>query len=122
MEEAEYCNRLGLIARGELIALGTPATLRNAYPDAVIDVRCDRPQEVLATVTAIEGAKSVALFGPGLHVVASQAAAQTVVERIQAELERLGISNAQVEEVAPSMEDVFIELLDARDRAGEASP
>lgn len=119
MEEAEYCNRLGLITRGELIALGTPEALRSAYPDAVIDVRCDRPQEVLATVTAIKGVKSVALFGPGLHVVAPQAGIQTLVGHIEAELGQLERIDAQVEVVAPSMEDVFIELLDARDRAGD---
>lgn len=120
MEEAEYCNRLGLISHGELIALGTPESLRDAYPDAVIDIRCDRPQEVLAAVTAIKEAKSVALFGPGLHVVAPQAAAQALVERIKEELIKLRQADAQVEIVAPSMEDVFIDLLDARDRAGKS--
>lgn len=117
MEEAEYCDRLGLITRGELIALGTPEELRSAYRDAVIDIRCDRPQEVLGAVAAVEGVTSVALFGPGLHVVAPQAAAQALVVRLEADLRRLGRPEARVERVAPSMEDVFIDLLEARDRA-----
>jgi len=120
LEEAEYCDRLGLIYQGELIALGTPEALRGAFEDTVIEVRGDRPQEVLAAVAAVEGVLSVALFGRGLHVVAPQEAAQAVIERLKAVLERPGRADFTVEGVAPSMEDVFIDLVEARDRAGTA--
>ncbi len=119
MEEAEYCDRLGLFYQGELIALGTPGDLKTAYRDTVIEVGCERPQEILDAVGAIEDAGSVALFGRGLHVIAQKAAASGVVERLQALLVQLERLDATVEIVPPAMEDVFIDLLEARDRAAE---
>ena len=71
MEEAEYCDRLGLIYRGELIASGTPADLKSkVMRQEVVEVACDRPQEALSLVEALPDADEAALFGRGLHVVA----------------------------------------------------
>src|SRR5512138_3794342 len=48
MDEAEYCDRLGLIYRGELIALDTPGGLkRNFMHEEIIEVSCDQPQRAL---------------------------------------------------------------------------
>ena len=48
MDEAEYCDRLGLIYRGELIALGTPEELKTReMTEEIIEVFCDRPQDAM---------------------------------------------------------------------------
>ena len=116
MEEAEYCDRLGLIYRGELIAVGTPSDLKGRYmTDAVLDVVCDRPQEALAALDGAEGIGEAALFGRILHVVAADAAAGEAAVRTR--LGSAGFEVASVSSIVPSLEDVFVSLIESRDRA-----
>ena len=69
MEEAEYCDRLGLIFRGELIALGTPEFLKTEQmQDDVLEVRSSHPQEAMDAISGLSDVKEVALFGKNLHV------------------------------------------------------
>jgi ABC-2 type transport system ATP-binding protein len=117
MDEAEYCQRIGLISRGELIASGTPERLKTTLmPEAVLEVLCDRPQDAMAVIEAVSGVREVALFGKGLHVVVEEVG--PVPQRIQAALGEAGTAVERVEQIAPSLEDVFVSLIEARDRAG----
>ncbi len=116
MDEAEYCDRIGLIYRGELTAMGTPDELKTRLmQDHVLDIHCERPQDAMAEVEAVAGIKEVALFGKGLHAVAAdgEAAATAVRHRL---VER-GYRVERVERIVPSLEDVFVSLIEARDRA-----
>ena len=116
MEEAEYCDRLGLIYRGELIAAGSPSDLKGTFmPQDVVEVGCDRPQDALELVEPLPEADEAALFGKGLHVVA-RSGAEALVSRIERTLEEHGIPFTSVAKVAPSLEDVFVSLIDAKDR------
>lgn len=115
MEEAEYCDRIGLIYRGELIALGTPSELKhNLMPEDIIEVQCERPQDAMDLVENIKGAKEVALFGKGLHIVSPDAGA--IAPLIRDVLEKQGFKPTLVEKIIPSLEDVFVSLIEARDR------
>jgi len=116
MDEAEYCDRLGLIYRGELIALGTPEVLKNELmQEEVLEVLCERPQDAMGEIEKLEVVKEVALFGKGLHVVADDAeAASAAISNLLAEK---GYALLRLEKIIPSMEDVFVSLIEARDRA-----
>ncbi|HOA62723.1 MAG TPA: ABC transporter ATP-binding protein [Verrucomicrobiota bacterium] len=116
MDEAEYCDRIALIYRGELTAMGTPDELKTRLmQDHVLEIQCERPQDAMGEVERVEGIKEVALFGKGLHAVAvnGEAAAAAVRSRL---VER-GYRVARVERIVPSLEDVFVSLIEARDRA-----
>lgn len=116
MDEAEYCDRLGLIYRGELIALGTPRELkRDGMRDPILEVLCDRPQEALLLLDSLPEVAEAALFGRGLHAVVRDAAAAEAAVR-QA-LAGGGFAVERIERIAPSLEDVFVSLIEARDRA-----
>jgi ABC-2 type transport system ATP-binding protein len=115
MDEAEYCDRLGLIYRGELIALGAPEALkREAMQEDVLEVNCGRAEAALEAVEGLPSVNEAALFGRALHVVAADG------ERTAAEVRRLlagqGHGEVQVEKVVPSLEDVFVSLIEARTR------
>ncbi|HUU69540.1 MAG TPA: ABC transporter ATP-binding protein, partial [Planctomycetota bacterium] len=72
MEEAEYCDRLSLIYRGELIAGGSPDELKTQYmKEEVLDVACECPYDVIDEIEQLPSVKEAALFGRGLHVVAT---------------------------------------------------
>lgn len=120
MEEAEYCDRIGLIHRGDLIAVGTPGELKTTLMrEDVIEVICERPQDAMAEIDGIEAVKEVALFGKGLHAVAADgdAAAAAIRQR----LETRGYRIDRIEAITPSLEDVFVSLVEARDRAQESA-
>jgi len=119
MDEAEYCARLGLIYRGELIALGTPAVLKTEHmTDHVLEVFSDRPQDAMGEIENVSGIKEVALFGRGLHVVTENA--ESAIPAIRSELENKGYRIEGIEKIVPSLEDVFVSLIEARDRAGQS--
>lgn len=115
MEEAEYCDRLALIYRGEMIALGTPLELKTtAMKDALLSVECLRPQDFVEPLSALSEVREAALFGAGLHVTAPDAnAAQAAIRRLFAEQ---GATLTGLELIPPSMEDVFVSLIEAVDR------
>ena len=114
MEEAEYCDRLALIYGGKMIAIGSPQTLKTeAMRDTILELRCPDPQALLAPLKQLPELRDATLFGAGLHLVAGDGArAEAAVRRLLAEL---GIA-ATLETVTPTMEDVFISLIEAADR------
>jgi ABC-2 type transport system ATP-binding protein len=114
MDEAECCDRLGLIYRGELVALGTPAELKGAMSEELVEVLCDRPQEALAVVETLPGVRHAALFGRGLHVVSEGPG--SIMPVIAAGLAAAGLPPGRTERIVPSLEDVFVSLIEARDR------
>jgi ABC-2 type transport system ATP-binding protein len=114
MDEAEYCNRIGLIYRGELIAIGSPDTLKTEFmQEEVLEVLCERPQDAVGEIEKLRGIQEVALFGKGLHVVAQDAG------RATSDIRNLLGTTASVERIAPSLEDVFVSLIESRDRADQ---
>lgn len=116
MDEAEYCDRIGLIYRGELIAEGTPEQLKNEWmQEDVLDLQCDRPQDAMALIETLPGVKEVALFGKGLHVVATHS--ETALAELKTALPPAGFAIQRLEAITPSLEDVFVSLIEARDRA-----
>jgi ABC-2 type transport system ATP-binding protein len=119
MDEAEYCDRVGLIYRGELIALGSPETLKQeAMTEDVLECFPDRPQEALEIIITLPGVKEAALFGRGLHVVVERG--RPLAEVIRDRLREAGFQTPTPEKIIPSLEDVFVSLIEARDRAEKA--
>jgi ABC-2 type transport system ATP-binding protein len=115
MEEAEYCQRLALIYRGNLIALGTPGELKTRYmTDAVIEILSDRPTEAIDVVSGIDGVRDTALFGRGLHAVTAEP--ERAVETIGETLRAQGFAVERVRRIVPSLEDVFVSLIERSDR------
>jgi ABC-2 type transport system ATP-binding protein len=114
MEEAEYCDRLALIYRGELTAVGTPQELKKKLmKDQVVEMKTPDPQDLIEPLQKIKGVKEVALYGGGLHLVVdnfdrAKADLESVLNRLQ--------NPATMKKVEPSLEDVFVSLIEERDR------
>jgi ABC-2 type transport system ATP-binding protein len=111
MDEAEYCDRLALIYRGRLAALGTPAELKaRMAPGTLLEVRCDRPHEALGALDGAPEVLEAALFGLGLHVTTTghADAARAVADRLRSK----GVPFGGVEPIPPALEDVFIALIE----------
>jgi ABC-2 type transport system ATP-binding protein len=115
MEEAEYCDRLGLVYRGALVALGTPSELKaTSVEGAILEVVCDRAQDAVAKLESVPGVREAAMFGTTLHVVLDERPDAT--DYIAEALSGAGFAVERVERITPSLEDVFVALIEANDR------
>jgi ABC-2 type transport system ATP-binding protein len=118
MEEAEYCDHLGLIYRGTLIASGTSEELKTELmEEEIVDVQCERPQDIMARISSLGEVKEAALFGKGLHVVTANA--DQAVPAIRRIIEEEKVAVQKISKVKPSLEDVFVSLIEAQDRKEE---
>lgn len=120
MEEAEYCDRLAMIYRGRMVALGTPLELKTTVMrERILEVTCDAPQDMLDTLAALPGVNEAALFGAGMHLVVADPDA--VAGAVRRAFAKLGAALTHVREIMPSMEDVFVSLIEQVDREEAAS-
>ena len=119
MDEAEHCDRIGLIYRGELIAGGTPESLREQRGTGeLLEVVSDRPADALRELERLPGVRRVSLYGEALHVAAEPG--RSLGPELRARLQQGGFQIARIEPVAPSLEDVFVSLVAAYDEAHPA--
>jgi ABC-2 type transport system ATP-binding protein len=115
MDEAEYCDRLGLIYRGELVALGTPEEMKTRLmKDEVVEILLERPQDAIGLLEGLAAVKGAALFGKGIHAVVDRA--QEAVPSLRSSLEAGGFPVRRIGKIVPSLEDVFVSLVEERDR------
>lgn len=117
MEEAEYCNRLALIFRGRIVALGTPTELkRDSMKGELLLVECDPLGSAVEALQSAPDVIDAAVFGDALHLVVADAGAAKA--KIGEFLSARGIDVRRIEQIRPTLEDVFVSLTASR-RAGE---
>jgi len=115
MDEAEYCHRLALMYRGRIIALGAPDELKRSLTgQRLLDLDSSDPLASMKALEGIEGVHEAAVFGGGLHVTVGDPA--TAIPRIRAVLAAAGIEVRRLEAIEPSMEDVFVAMIEQEER------
>jgi ABC-2 type transport system ATP-binding protein len=109
MDEAEYCNRLVLIDRGRIVAMGTPTELKTqSMKNQLVLVECEPLGPGLEALRQAPGVLDAAVFGSSLHAVVADA--QAAVPGIRETLESSGLRVGRLEQIQPSLEDVFVSL------------
>jgi ABC-2 type transport system ATP-binding protein len=116
MDEAEYCHRLALMYRGKVIALGTPEHLKQSLESQhILYVETSDILDSMKAIEKLPGVTDVAVFGGGLHVtVDNSEAAAPVIRRALGEAR---VSLLQMERIRPSMEDVFVAMIEQEERS-----
>ena len=118
MEEAEYCNRLALIFRGKIVALGTPSELkRDSMKGELLLVECEPLGAAVEVLQSAPGVLDAAVFGNALHLVVADAARSAT--QLKSYLTERGIRVTRIEEIRPSLEDVFVSLTTGSEAAEE---
>ncbi len=106
MEEAEYCNRLALMARGRLIALDSPRALREAMDEPLFRAAAPDPAQAVHALAKDPRVVEAALYGRSVHILLTTGAdAEARAEALAAD-PVFGLTGIQ--RVAPSLEDVFV--------------
>lgn len=109
MDEAEYCDRVGLMVDGRLAALDTPAGLKSTFvPGVLMNIRGPGPGAA-ESLQRLRGAVQVERFGAGFHVRLREPAPG--VQEVLRFLEESGVRDAEVEVLEPNLEDVFLEVV-----------
>ena len=122
MDEAEHCHRLSFIQRSKIIAAGTPQEIKKTMMSgAVLEIGSDKPLE---TVKVLRQAQregrlpltQTALYGALVHAIiqhGDDAEIEASREAIAAELCKANIDPQRIEVIEPSLEDVFIDCMQA---------
>ncbi len=118
MDEAERCSHVGYIDLGRLIVAGRPEDLKR-HPDVTppgtrrIELVCASPAAALHKLRTTAGVRDATLFGQSLHLLVEDGVTE---ERLRSALGAIG-RDAELREIPPSLEDVFVTL----SRAGAAA-
>jgi ABC-2 type transport system ATP-binding protein len=120
LDEAEYCDRVGLMVSGGLAALDTPAGLKEAFvPGRMLEVHGASAGEVRAAAEALP-LLGVEPFGAAVH--AHVAADGPQAEELRRELERRGLAGVSVADAEVTLEDVFLRVARAGAPERAAAP
>ncbi len=112
MDEAERCSHVAYIYYGKLIADGTPDALRqmpevNPPGTKRIEITAPEITRALRLARSLEGIRSATIFGQSIHALVEEGFREA---ELTARLGREGIAVTEVRALAPSLEDVFVEL------------
>jgi ABC-type multidrug transport system ATPase subunit len=112
MDEAERCSHVAYIYYGKLIADGTPNSLRE-LPDVQpqgtmrIEISTTEVTRALRFARQIPGIRSATIFGQSIHALVED---HFNLDDLREQLLKNGIAVAEIRPLAPSLEDVFVEL------------
>jgi ABC-2 type transport system ATP-binding protein len=116
MDEAEYCHRVALINHGRLIATGSPAKLKQTgIGGELLLVECDGLGATLAALQDAPDVQDCSVFGNALHILVGNA--EKSLSELPDFLSAKGLRPRRMARIAPSLEDVFVQLI-AADVAG----
>jgi ABC-2 type transport system ATP-binding protein len=116
MDEAERCNRVGLLFKGALVECGTPNQVKARVQGDLIELRpepMDRAQEILRDLA---GVLELQVYGDLLHVFVDEQAQR--LPQVQAALAAAGVRVERVRAIQPRMEEAFISLIRRQSELG----
>ena len=120
LDEAEHCHRVAIIHGGQLAAIGTTDELKRVFEGrTIVEVQAANPVETMRLLDALPAIEKTSVFGTSVHAVlrSGDSDATPLVRR---HLEAAGIAVASTAIVQPSLEDVFLEVIEQREKAGAA--
>ncbi len=122
MDEAEYCDRLALINQGKIIALGTPAELKRTYRKAAVwELATDQLvttwqylKEEAHQIPVLPPLQEISIYGSTLHLIT--APTLDLSRLLPPLLAAKGISTRELKRIEPSLEDVFVALVEDKNQ------
>jgi ABC-2 type transport system ATP-binding protein len=111
LDEAERCHRVALIHAGRLAAIGTTREVKRIFAGRpIVEVRGAEPVQLMRALDAMAEVEKTSLFGTAVHAVLKDKSAAP--EAIAARLGREGLTVESIDEVPPSLEDVFLDVVE----------
>ena len=120
LDEAEHCHRVAIIHGGRLAAMGTTGELKRVFADrTIVEVQAANPVETMRLLDRTPEVEKTSVFGTSVHAVL-QGDPRAVMPLLEQRLKAAGIAVTSMAVVQPSLEDVFLEVIEQREKAGAA--
>jgi ABC-2 type transport system ATP-binding protein len=106
LDEAERCNRVGLMFEGRLVRCESPDQLKQERKEECYEVQTPDPRKARTLLQSAKGVASVESAGPVLRLFLDPEL--TSPADLAARLQQQGLDRAQFKRVTPTLEDVVI--------------
>lgn len=111
LDEAEHCHRIAIIHAGKLAALGTATELKQVFADRpIVEIHASKPVDAMEILDHHDRVEKTSLFGTAVHAVLKDRS--TDPASLSAELSAKGIDVSSISAVSPSLEDVFLDVVE----------
>jgi ABC-2 type transport system ATP-binding protein len=108
LDEAERCNRVALMNKGEIIAVDTPQNIKSSIHKQVIEIITDDIKKTYSLLKEKFGT-DVQIFGDRINLVTDDS--KSVIDEIKAILQKNDLTLLHYRTITPSLENVFIHLV-----------
>ncbi len=120
LDEAEQCHRVAIIHGGRLAAMGTTGELKRVFADrTIVEVQAANPVETMRLLDRTPEVEKTSVFGTSVHAVL-HGDPRAVMPLLEQRLKAAGIAVTSMAVVQPSLEDVFLEVIEQQEKV-EAS-
>jgi ABC-2 type transport system ATP-binding protein len=113
LDEAERCNRVGLIYQGESLVSDTPSNVKERIGGAVLELRLEDYRRGMKVLEGVESLRNIVLSGDKIHILVKEPREGEMV--IQELLTKQGMEVLDLIEVRPSLEDAFVSIVRGRE-------
>ncbi len=112
LEEAEFCHNIILINAGKLIAEGNPKELKTKYlKKTILEIEATPINNVMEILKKSQYTEDVSIFGNNIHaVMSSNYSEKEQVYKLLQQVQEISVE--RIDEIVPTLEDVFIHLLE----------
>jgi len=115
LDEAEYCNTIALMNEGRIIAKGSPSELKKLKAWGVlVELECKPVAQAFEILKGCPGCSDIGFSGMHLHLRVDSLEKGEFV--IRALLDKHNINLKRIQEVTPSLEDVFVSLIEEEEK------
>jgi len=109
MDEAEQCDQVALIDKGEILKIDTPDSIAKSFSKPLYGISHAQKYKLIQSLRAYQYADSVHPFGKSIHYTDQRNSFE--IEELQSYLNTHGLEGAAIETITPGVEDVFMELM-----------
>lgn len=116
MDEAEHCDRMALIYKGKMIAQDSSRQLKADFAgNTLVEMSVQPVMKAMSVLEHVDAVSDYALFGTNIHATL---ASDSDIDPLRTALESGGVQVESIQKIVPSLEDVFVSLIEKADQEG----
>lgn len=111
LDEAEHCHRIAIMNAGKLAAMGTSRQLKEIFAQRpILEIQSSRPVDVMRALEDSPDIEKTSVFGTAVHAVLKTP--DVDLDALSRHLHARGLDIAGIDRVMPSLEDVFLDVVE----------